>query len=58
METLGDYAVDFVCHDEVVLMQTFDFLCLQGNRRIAPAELYVRMMAFTPCNFTDLMNEI
>src|ERR1700724_4278315 len=53
----GEYAVNLGGHDEVVLMQSLDLLGLQRNRRIAPAEADIRMMAFGLCEFTNLPNK-
>ena len=38
-------------------MQSMDLLCLQGDRHIAPAEVDVRMMAFSFREFTNLLNK-
>ena len=38
-------------------MQSLDLLGLQRDRRIAPAEADIRMMAFGLCEFTNLPNE-
>ena len=38
-------------------MQPMDLLGLQRDRRIAPAEADVRMMAFSLREFTNLLNE-
>jgi hypothetical protein len=43
----SEYAVDLGCHDEVVLMQSLDLLGLRRDRRIAPTEADIRMMAFS-----------
>src|ERR1700720_4095649 len=51
------YAVDLGGHDEVVLMQSLDLLGLQRNRRIAPTEADIRVMAFGFREFTNLLNE-
>src|SRR5580704_4771929 len=53
----SEYAVDLGSHDEVVLMQSLDLLGLQRDRRIAPAEANIRMMAFGLCEFTNLPNK-
>ena len=42
----SEYAVDLGCHDEVVLMQALDLLGQRQDRRIAPTEADIRMMAF------------
>src|SRR5437763_1059994 len=42
----GSDAVELRRHDEIVFVQPFDLLCAQRDRRIAPAEADVRMMAF------------
>src|SRR5271165_5723627 len=51
------YAVNLGGHDEVVLMQSLDLLGLQRDRRIAPTEADVRMMAFSFREFTNLLNK-
>jgi hypothetical protein len=43
----SEYSVDLGGHDEVVLMQSLDLLCLQRDCRIAPTEADIRMMAFS-----------
>src|SRR3981189_1769369 len=53
----SEYAVNLGGHDEVVLMQSLDLLGLQRDRRIAPAEADIRMMAFDLCEFTNLPNK-
>ena len=53
----SEYAVDLGGHDEIVLMQTLDLLGLQRDRRIAPTEADVRMMAFSFREFTNLLNK-
>jgi hypothetical protein len=47
--------VDLCRHDEIVLVQSLDLLGAQ--RRIAPAETYVRVMAFGFCDLSDLLHE-
>src|SRR5262245_21622161 len=42
----SEYAVNLRGHDEVVLMQSLDLFGLQRDRRIAPTEADIRMMAF------------
>ena len=49
--------VDLSRHDEVILVQSLYFLCLQADGRIAPAEADVRMMAFGLSEFTDLLDK-
>src|SRR5262249_25825836 len=49
--------VDLSRHDEVILVQSLYFLSLQADRRIAPAEADVRMMAFGLSEFTDLLDK-
>src|SRR3984893_14273876 len=51
------YAVNLGGHDEVVLMQSLDLLGLQRDRRIAPTEADIRMMAFGFREFTSLLNK-
>src|SRR5712671_3471026 len=53
----SEYAVDLGGHDEVVLMQSLDLLGLQRDRRIAPTEADIRMMAFGFREFTNLLNK-
>src|SRR3982075_939567 len=53
----SEYAVNLGGHDEVVLMQSLDLLGLQRDRRIAPTEADIRMMAFGLCEFTNLLNK-
>jgi len=53
----GEYAVNLGGHDEVVLMQSFDLLGLQRDRRDAPTEADIRMMAFSFREFTNLLNK-
>ena len=53
----GEYAVNLGGHDEVVLMQSLDLLGLQRDRRIAPTEADIRMMAFSFREFTNLLNK-
>jgi hypothetical protein len=50
-------AVDLGSHNEVVLMQPMDLLGLQRDRRIAPTEADIRMMALSLREFTNLLNE-
>ena len=38
-------------------MQSIDLLGLQRDRHIAPAEVYVRMMAFSFREFINLLNK-
>src|SRR6266478_1583428 len=51
------YAVNLGGHDEVVLMQSLDLPGLQRDRRIAPTEADIRMMAFSFRKFTNLLNK-
>jgi hypothetical protein len=53
----SEYAVDLGGHDEIVLMQPLDLLGLQRDRRIAPTEADVWMMAFSFREFTNLLNK-
>src|SRR5215467_9840571 len=53
----SEYAVNLGGHDEVVLMQSFDLLGLQRDRRVAPTEADIRMMAFSFREFTNLLNK-
>src|SRR6476620_8084147 len=53
----SEYAVNLGGHDEVVLMQSLDLLGLQRDRRFAPTEADIRMMAFSFREFTNLLNK-
>jgi len=53
----SEYAINLGGHDEVVLMQSLDLLGLQRDRRIAPTEADIRMMAFSFREFTNLLNK-
>jgi len=53
----SEYAVDLGRHDEVVLMRSLDLLGLQRDRRIAPTEADIWMMAFSLREFTNLLNK-
>src|SRR6266446_9497504 len=53
----SEYAVNLGGHDEVVLMQSLDLLGLQRDRRVAPTEAEIRMMAFSFREFTNLLNK-
>jgi hypothetical protein len=53
----SEQAVDLASHNEVVLMQPMDLLGLQGDRRIAPTEAVIWMMAFSLRELTNLLNE-
>jgi hypothetical protein len=44
-------------HDELVLMQSLDLLGLQRDRRIAPTEADIWMMAFSFREFSNLLNK-
>ena len=52
-----EYAVNLGSHDEIVLMQSLDLLGLQRDRRMAPIEVDIRMMAFSFREFTNLLNK-
>src|ERR1700680_2733264 len=52
-----EYAVNLGSHDEIVLMQSLDLLGLQRDRRIAPTEADIRMMAFSFRKFTNFLNK-
>jgi hypothetical protein len=41
-------------HDEVILVQPFDLLGLEGHRRVAPAEADIRVMPLSFCEFSHL----
>jgi hypothetical protein len=53
----SEYAVNLSGHDEVVLMQSLYLLGLQSDRRIAPTEADMRMMAFSFREFTNFLNK-
>ena len=53
----SEYAVNLGGHDEVVLMQSLDLLGLQRDRRVAPTEADIRMMAFSFREFADFLNK-
>ena len=53
----SEYAVNLGGYDEVVLMQSLDLLGLLRDRRIAPTEADIRMMAFGFREFTNLLNK-
>src|SRR5450631_1997326 len=53
----SEYAVNLGGHDEVVLMQSLDLLGLQRDRRVAPTEADIRMMAFCFREFANLLNK-
>ena len=53
----SEYVVNLCGHDEVVLVQSLDLLGLQRDRRIAPSEADIRMMAFGFREFTNLLNK-
>ena len=49
--------VNFDRHDEVVFVQTLDFLGLQRNRGVAPAERDIGMMTLVLSQIADFVNE-
>jgi hypothetical protein len=49
--------VDLRGHYEIILVQAFDLLCLQRDRRITPAETHIGMMAFSFRKLAYLANE-
>jgi len=51
------YAVNLGGHDEIILMQSLDFLGLQRDRGIAPTEADIRMMAFSFREFTYFLDK-
>ena len=53
----SEYAINLGGHDEVVLMQSLDLLGLQRDRRIAPTEADIRMMAFGFREFTNRLDK-
>ena len=50
-------SVDLARHDEIVLVQSFDFLGAQGDGHVTPAEADVGVMAFVLGEFTDFLNK-
>src|SRR6202048_3207823 len=50
-------AIDSAGHDEIVFMQPLDLLRAQGNRRIAPAETDIRMVALCFRELADALHE-
>src|SRR4051812_30480552 len=51
------HAVDFCSHDKIVLVQSFDLLCLQRHGCVAPAEADIRVMAFGLGQISHLFHE-
>jgi hypothetical protein len=52
-----EHSVDLARHDEIVLVQSFDFLGVQGDGHVTPAEADVGVMAFGLGEFTDFLNK-
>ena len=50
-------SVDLARRDEIVLVQSFDFLGAQGDGHVTPAEADVGVMAFGLGEFTDFLNK-
>ena len=53
-----EHSVDLARHDEIVLVQSFDFLGAQGDGHLTPAEADVGVMAFGLGEFTDFLNKV
>jgi hypothetical protein len=51
------HSVDLARHDEIVLVQSLDFLGAQRDGRVTPTEADIRMMAFSFREFTNLLNK-
>jgi len=51
------HTIDLARHDEIVLVQSFDFFGAQENRHITPTEADVGVMAFGFGEFTDFLNK-
>jgi len=54
---LSSQAVDLRSHDEIVFVQTLNFMGLHRNFRVAPAEGDIGVMAFLFGKFADLIHE-
>ena len=52
-----EHSVDLARHDEIVLVQSFNFLGAQGDSHVTPAETDVGVMAFGLGEFTDFLNK-
>ena len=52
-----EHSVDLARHDEIVLVQSHDFLGAQRDGRVTPAEADVGVMAFGLSEFTDLLDK-
>ena len=50
-------SVDLACHDEIVLVQSFDFLGAQRDGHVTPAEADLGVMAGVLGEFTDFLNK-
>ena len=50
--------VDFRGHDEVILVQAFDLLCLQRDCDVPPSETDVGVMTLSLSEFGDLLNSV
>ena len=50
-------SVDLACHDEIVLVQSFDFLGAQGDGHVTPAEADLGVTAGVLGEFTDFLNK-
>jgi len=52
-----EHSVDLARHDEIVLVQSLDFLGAQRDGRVTPAEADVGVMAFGLSEFTNLLDK-
>ena len=52
-----EHSVDLARHDEIVLVQSLNFLGAQRDGRVTPAEADVGVMAFGLSEFTDLLDK-
>ena len=52
-----DQPINLGSHDEIVLVQTFDLLRLQGHLRVAPPEADIGVMPFGLGEFADFLHE-
>jgi hypothetical protein len=51
------HSIDLARHDEIVLMQSFDFFGAQENSHITPTETNVRVVAFAFGELADFLNK-
>ena len=52
-----EHTVDLARHDDIILVQSFDFLGAQGDSHVTPAEADVGVMAFGLGEFADFLNK-